>query len=67
MSVDSWLVWAGVFAAGGSYELWAIFNKQKGDTISEKVWWLYRIPVVKFLGTAFVVWLGLHFLGVAGT
>jgi len=60
-------VWLGIFAVGGGYELWAIFNKRKGDTLTEKVRWLYRIPVLKFLGTAFVVWLGLHLLGIPGT
>jgi hypothetical protein len=64
--VDSWVIWATIFAVGGGYELWTIFNKQKGDTLTEKVRRLYRIPVVKYLGTAFVVWLGLHFLQLVG-
>jgi len=60
------MVWAAIFGVGGAYEFWGIFNKRKGDTLTEKVRWLYRIPVVKYVGTAFVVWLGLHFLNWAG-
>ena len=66
-AVDSWIVWASVFAAGSAYELWAIFNRRKGDTLTEKVKWLYRVPVIKFVGTAFLGWLMLHFLSVPGT
>jgi len=65
--VDSWIVWACVFVAGIIYEFCAIFNRRRGDTLTEKVRWLYRIPVIKFVGTAFLGWLILHFLGVAGT
>jgi len=65
--MESWIAWAIIIGGGGAYELWAIFNRRKGDTLTEKVRWLYRIPVLKYVGTSFFVWLVLHFLGVAGT
>jgi len=65
--VDSWIVWLCVFGIGGAYEFWAIFNRRRGDTLTEKVRWLYRIPVIKFVGSGFLLWLALHFLSVPGT
>ncbi len=65
--MDSWIVWTAIFAAGGGYELWALLNRRKGDTLTEKVRTLYRLPVIKIVGTAFLGWLILHFLSVPGT
>jgi len=65
--VDSWIVWSCLFGVGIAYELWTKYNRRKGDTLTEKVRRLYRIPVLKYTGTAFLVWLILHFLEVPGT
>ena len=66
--MDSTIFWLAVFGIGTGYELWAWANSRKGDTLTEKVRPLYkRVPALKFVGSAFFVWLIFHFLGVAGT
>ena len=44
-------------------ELWGVRRKKKGDTISENVWWAQqRVPGLRFVVAAFLVWLFIHFL-----
>lgn len=58
------LFWALLFIVGGGYELRAVLNKRKGDTLSEQVWKLNRLasPIL-WITTAFMVWLTGHFAG----
>ena len=60
-----WLLWLAMFLA---IEGAAIFNKEKGDTLSEHVWkWFairnkpsgYRLR--RFVFLAFWAWLSIHF------
>lgn len=64
----AWLLWLAMFLV---VEGIALFNKEKGDTLSEHIWkwfsvkdkgkgWLAR----RFVLAAFLVWLLLHMLGV---
>jgi len=61
-----WAVWLGFFAV---VEGVAVFNKKKGDTLSEHVWQLFSVKhegkaVWARRGTlyAFLLWLVTHFV-----
>lgn len=64
MTLMHWL-WIGWVACGVALEMYAIFDKVKGDTLSESVWTVLTIPGWgKFLAwmlTAFLLWLAAHF------
>lgn len=57
------VIWAVYLAIGIAFELWAVFNSERSDTLSEQVWWFLLLsPLFWFLGAGFLAWLGLHFL-----
>lgn len=66
----AWIAWLGAFAA---IEGKALFNKEKGDTLSEHVWRWFSTQKVdndptgwvrlrRFTLLAFMAWLSVHFL-----
>ena len=62
-----WLAWIALF---GVIEGAAIINKQKGDTLSEHVWWLFSVSDKSNWYLArrtalggFLAWLVAHFMG----
>lgn len=55
-----WVAWLGLFLV---IELPAIFNSESGDTLSENVWLVTRIPFFWWLLAGFLVWLVAHLLG----
>jgi hypothetical protein len=55
-----WLVLLAGFAV---LETLAILDRDKGDTLSEHVWWLAGHPLTWLLLAAFLFWLVVHFLG----
>lgn len=63
------IVWGALFAAGGAYEIYAIFNRKHGDTLSERVRSLFHVKT-KIGKTVFTVawltfsaWFLVHILG----
>lgn len=54
-----WLAWLAVGVAG---EVLALRNRREGDTLSEQVWRVLRLPVVSWLGAAAWLWAGIHWL-----
>lgn len=64
MSVMHWL-WIAWIALGVALEMYAIFDRTKGDTLSESVWAVLTIPgwgkFVAWMLTAFLLWLAAHF------
>lgn len=55
--------WAVIFGAGVAWEFRAIFDKGRGDTLSETVWRLLRTASVwRWLVGAFLGWLIVHFV-----
>ena len=64
MTLMHWL-WIGWVALGVGLEMYAIFDKVKGDTLSESVWTVLTIPgwgkFVAWMLTAFLLWLAAHF------
>lgn len=67
--MDPNIVWGALFAAGGAYEIYAIFNKKNGDTLSERTRTLFRTKtkIGKTVFTAgwvaFSAWFLFHILG----
>lgn len=65
-------VWAGLLTAGAALEVYALKNKQPGDTLSESTrrWFRVNTPAGRWVfgisWTAFAVWYGLHILGLEG-
>lgn len=56
----SWVAW---LAAFGVIEGIALFNKRKGDTLSEHVWKWFPKNTARGLGLfAFMAWLFMHFV-----
>lgn len=66
------LVWAGLLTIGGAFEVYAIKNKQPGDTLSEATRRWFRVNtragrwVFGIAWSAFAIWFGLHVLGLEG-
>lgn len=55
--MDPNVAWGALFAAGGAYEIYTIFNKKGGDTLSERVRSLFHVKT-KIGKTVFTVgWL----------
>lgn len=52
------LFWIVLIGGGSAFELWAIFNRRRGDTLSENT---RRVPRWAF--AAFMAWLIVHILG----
>lgn len=53
------VVWAGLFAVGLGYEAYGLFDKAKGDTLSERTRALFHTTTSKGGRAAFtVVWAG---------
>lgn len=50
-------IWGTLFAAGGAYEIYAIFNKKNGDTLSERVRALFHVKTKTGKSVFTVVWL----------
>lgn len=67
--MDPNIVWGTLFAAGGAYEIYAIFNKESGDTLSERVRSLFNVKtkIGKSVFTvgwlAFSAWFLVHIIG----
>jgi hypothetical protein len=66
MFTTLWVIWLALFVV---IEGAAIFNKDKGDTLSEHVWAWFSIKGKgkgwrsrRFVLLAFLAWLTLHFL-----
>lgn len=63
------LVWAGLLTVGAAFEVYAIKNKQRGDTLSEATrrWFQVQSPagrwVFRLTWLAFATWFWLHILG----
>jgi hypothetical protein len=62
----AWLMWIALFLA---IEGAAIFNRERGDTLSEKIWLWFAIKnkprgykMRRFVLLIFLVWLTAHFL-----
>lgn len=59
-----WIVW---IAVGFFYEMWAIVNRQPGDTLSEQVWWARQnmsgeaFSLILFLLAGLAAWAVYHF------
>lgn len=59
-------VWGALFAVGGAYEAYAIFNKRAGDTLSERTRSLFRVKtkpgkvVFSLAWLAFSAWFLVH-------
>lgn len=59
-----WIAW---IAVGFFYEMWAIINRQPGDTLSEQVWWLRQnmsgevFSLILFLLAGLAAWAVYHF------
>jgi len=64
MTLMHWL-WIGWVAAGIGLEMYAIFNRADGDTLSESVWSILTIPAwgkfITWMLSAFLLWLIFHF------
>jgi len=64
MTLMHWL-WIGWVACGVALEMYAIFNRAQGDTLSESVWTILTIPAwgkfIAWMLTAFLLWLAAHF------
>lgn len=56
----AWCVWA---AVGLIIEIAALRDKRKGDTLSEHIWTLVRIPVIWWTTAGLLIWAVIHFLG----
>jgi hypothetical protein len=67
--VDPNIVWGALFAAGGAYEIYTIFNKKNGDTLSERTRSLFRVKtkigkaVFTTAWLAFSAWFLVHIVG----
>lgn len=59
------LGWGIIFGAGLVLEILALIRKDRGDTLSEHVWFLLRKGgvVFWFLALGFFMWLIVHFFG----
>lgn len=55
------IVWLIIFLVGLVVEVLALINKNRGDTLSEQVWILRTIPMVRFVLLPFWLWLTYHF------
>jgi len=55
-----WVAWLAIFLV---IEVPAIVNDTPGDTLSETVWAVVRVPVVWWVLAGFLVWLVVHLLG----
>lgn len=61
----AWIMWLAMF---GVIEGAALFNKDKGDTLSEHVWAWFKIResrqwnIRRFALAGFLVWLLVHFV-----
>lgn len=57
--MDPNVVWGGLLGAAFVYEMWGVFNKADGDTLSERVrdWFHVRTRPGKAVFT--ICWLGL--------
>ncbi len=57
-----WAIWV---VLGVGLELYTIFDRQPGDTLSETVWSVLKIPgwgkFAAWMLTAFLLWLAAHF------
>ncbi len=68
VEMDPNVVWGGLFAVGAAYEVYALFNKKVGDTLSERTRALFRVGTrpgrVIFTAAwcAFSVWFLRHIL-----
>lgn len=64
----SWFTvgWLVLLVAAVALEVAALANPAKGDTLSEHIWWLYKLPgygtFAAWMITAFILWAVLHFL-----
>lgn len=56
----AWAIWA---AVGAGLEVWALRDKEKGDTLSEQIWGLFKWPVLWWTGAGLLIWAVIHFLG----
>jgi hypothetical protein len=70
MSTSDW-VWSVILIVGGLYELFTLWTRRQGDTLSEKVWKVFavvgneprRLRQARRVALLFiVVWLAVHFL-----
>lgn len=55
-------LWIGLATVGAVVEGVALFNRVKGDTLSEHIWALRARPVAKHLVAPALGWLAWHFL-----
>jgi hypothetical protein len=59
------ILWAAWIAVGVALEMYAIFDRQPGDTLSETVWSIFQIPgwgkFATWMLSAFLLWLAAHF------
>lgn len=62
------IVWGALFAAGGAYEIYAIFNRRNGDTLSERVRSLFHVKtktgkvVFSLAWLTFSAWFLIHII-----
>ena len=56
----AWCAWA---AEGAILEGIALRQKRRGDTLSEHIWALVRLPPVWWTVLGLMIWATLHFLG----
>lgn len=63
MSFDNlvWIVW---LLIGSAWEVKALKDKKKGDTLTESIRPIIGShPIIWFVGAGLFVWTGLHFFG----
>lgn len=70
MTVSDW-VWLVILAVGGIYELFTLWTRRQGDTLSEKVWKVFAVlgnepqrfrQARRFVLLVLMAWLTVHFL-----
>ena len=54
----AWVVWA---LAGIGLEIWALLNKESGDTLTEQVRWIVNHPWCWWAGAGLAIWAAGHF------
>jgi hypothetical protein len=54
----AWLIWA---LTGLGLEIWALADKESGDTLTEQVRWVLSHPFMWWCGIGLAIWTAGHF------
>ena len=60
---SKWFRWAwrGLIAVGVALEIWAVKDREKGDTLTEQIRPILKHPVLWWVGVGLSIWAFRHF------